>query len=227
MNSKSELHLEDLLESLRRHAAIIYTGPHKLFSAWDRLLLIGSAGSYLTSFSLVLIGKDHLQRSRALGMSFLILYCLATLLAIAVPLRQLILSWKDLSQPVSSLLKHRSAVILHDRKLLQQLRQMPRSELSFLSDRLQLEADHLRSRVGLLVGGIDKVGTVPLVIGAIVSGWKFLHEKQLAPGLLEIAVAGVAFLYLVGVIFTLTSHRLDELAHLIRAAEASMDRIDV
>lgn len=96
-------------------------------------------------------------------------------------------------------------------------------ELKFLAKRLQLNAEHLRSRVGLLVGTIDKVGVVPLAAGSLYTLWKLRQETHIEASYLITGLATLTLLYLAAMVLTLRSHRIDQCAQMLELA-ASKDR---
>jgi hypothetical protein len=61
--------------------------------------------------------------------------------------------------------------------------------LEYAAERLVLEAEQLRSRLGMLIGVVDKVGIIPMTVGTVISSYKFVAEANVRPS--YIAKSGI------------------------------------
>jgi hypothetical protein len=122
---------------------------------------------------------------------------------------------REISQPLSTV---RNPAIQVDYLRISQLRTFPVKELEYLSQRLQLEAEQLRSQFGLFVGAIDKVGIIPLVVGSAYTFWKWKHDAGLGSNFITVGLAGLISSYLFGMFLTVKSHRVDVCAQLLKLA---------
>jgi hypothetical protein len=127
---------------------------------------------------------------------------------------------KEMNQPLA---RARSSALQIDYLLISQLRSLPSQYLEYLSERLQLEVEQLRSRVGLAVGSLDKVGIVPLLVGTAYTLWKSRLEANLRPSYITIGFAFLTSLYGMGLWLFVKSYRADQHAQLLKLAVSEDD----
>jgi hypothetical protein len=176
----------------------------------------------------VLVGLGNkfslISRNAAILVSSLLL-----LLAQVVYLLRVVgMTWSALKEvtPNSGVPQVRVNVIQLDYQRLGQLRAFTNEELRYVAERLQLEAEHMRSRLGLLLGTIDKVGIIPLVVGSAYGVWKLVHEASLSLTGVMAVLAGLTFFYLIGMVVFIKGHRLDELAQLTNFASSEKFKVE-
>lgn len=128
--------------------------------------------------------------------------------------------------PDSRIPQVRINVIQLDSQRLQQLHAFTNEELRYVAERLQLEAEHMRSRLGLLLGTIDKVGIIPLIVGSAYGVWKLVHEASLSLTGVMAVLAGLTLFYLVGMVVFIKGHRLDELAQVANFAASENGKVE-
>ncbi len=109
-----------------------------------------------------------------------------------------------------------------DFALSRKISHIPPTALRFAAMQLRSQSEHLRIRIALITGALDKIGIVPLIASTGLTVWKLnaeLHAaKSLPTFLLYLVVAVIAVVYLSGMTDIIVSHRLEELADLMNFA---------
>lgn len=108
---------------------------------------------------------------------------------------------------------------------------MPTEALEFAKNRLRSEAEHLRVRVAVLVGALDKLGLVPLFASALLTIWN-VHEALSQHGnalpvpipVLYTIAGCLLFFYLASLGLISASHRIDELTQILELGLAHKSR---
>ncbi|MBB6144306.1 hypothetical protein HNQ77_002258 [Silvibacterium bohemicum] len=136
-------------------------------------------------------------------------------------------AWSGFREADQNVTRRNSSAILADVRLISVCRTLSTDELSFLSKRIQLNADQLRSRIGFLIGPVDKVGTVPLAIGTIWALLKAPEVTQAKTPVTIIVLFGLVLFYLTALLFTMRSHRIDECAQVLELAESQVSQIEI
>lgn len=161
----------------------------------DRIILALSVTSLVGSLIIAMLGKiSWIPRATAVIWSFGLL----GIGELGYLVMSALIAWstlKEISKPLSTV---RGSAIQLDYLRLSQLRTFPIKDLEYLGERLQLEAEQLRSRLGLMVGAIDKVGIIPLVVGSMYTAWKLVHEAGLQGSFITIGLALLTLFYLMG-----------------------------
>jgi hypothetical protein len=102
-----------------------------------------------------------------------------------------------------------------------------RRDLEYALDRITLLATQIRSRIALVIGALDKVGVIPLAIGAYFSVRRLLREQPSTPSDLSwmwgVAI-GLGFLYVAGLSLLEWAQDLDDaclvLKHAVQAKQS-------
>ena len=93
--------------------------------------------------------------------------------------------------------------------------------LTYALDRLTLVATQLRARIALLIGALDKVGLIPVVIGAYFPLRALFREQPPTPSELNWIIAtaaGLGILYLLAFSLLAWLQRLDEACVVLKHA---------
>ena len=102
-------------------------------------------------------------------------------------------------------------------------------DLEYAHDVLALAVEHIRSRIAIMVGALDKVGIIPLAITIYFSVHKWLAEPRVSQSELEYApvIGGaVAFLYLLGIYNLGSLQRSERLCLLLKHAVEEKKSLD-
>jgi hypothetical protein len=93
--------------------------------------------------------------------------------------------------------------------------------LAYALDRLTLVTAQLRARIALLIGAVDKVGLIPVAVGAYFPLRALLREQPPTPSELEWIIAtaaGLALIYLMAFSLLLWTQRLEEACVVLKHA---------
>lgn len=127
----------------------------------------------------------------------------------------------------SSFLRQEKEYIRKDFALSQKISQVSPTALRFAAMQVRSQSEHLRVRIALITGALDKIGIIPLVASTGLTVWKLnaeLHAaKSLPTFVLYVVVGAIALVYLAGVTNTIVSHRLEQLADLMNFAAESRE----
>jgi len=134
-------------------------------------------------------------------------------IAVAWPLfAKLRHSEKDLSQPVVSEFND-------DIDLIHQLtRDFQPLHLEYARNNFYLLSEQLRTRIGMLVGAIEKVGIIPLAATAYLSGQKAIKEGAVVFSEIEWIFAAFILLYLLAVHMVSVAQKIDRVALIYKQA---------
>jgi hypothetical protein len=99
-------------------------------------------------------------------------------------------------RPIRSILSAQSNRAKSDYELLLLLRQYPAPLMKYVAARLNMAIEHVRGRISIMAGSIDKVGIIPLVIGWMFSGEKFIHAANVERTYILIATTAFGLFYL-------------------------------
>jgi hypothetical protein len=127
-------------------------------------------------------------------------------------------AWVGFRSADQTVTKVNNCSILSDARLILFCEILSTDEIDFLSKRIRLNAEHLRSRIAFLVGPVDKTGAVPLAVGLIWALLKAQDVTQAQKPLVIIVLSGLTLLYLVAMLLTMRSHRIDECAQVLELA---------
>ncbi len=222
--SRESQEIEDVFRALNTTRGSGTWNPLKLFSRFDLFLMGGSLSLFVLSMVLGFVEKYKLSVSRAWTYVGLISLLLALLGAVTLTLRTTFGALKIFIKPLNWFLQIRQIQVSRDYELMKGLRGFSPSALRFVRGRLTLEAEHLRGRIAMLVGAIDKLGILPLLAGGLVSAVDFMAKTKVKMSWLEIALGGYGIIYLIGMQLVSVSHRIDELSQLVECAIAPEER---
>jgi hypothetical protein len=210
----------------------LYSSPRsnrglQFFSGIDGWILMANSSCVALSLLSAFLSRfSGNMRSKVVLLSYIFLAA-SELGFVVQALRSSFSAIKLVGRPVHSVLKTLGPPLNHDYELLLRLRSYDKPSLEFMSRRLTMEADQFRSRIGIFVGAIEKVGIVPLAVGAFITGWKFKEDTHPPLSYIVVGVAGMLLLYLLGVILTMSSSKLEKLADLVTmAAEKENETAD-
>ncbi len=207
--------LDVLIELLAEHSAVRYGMALTSLPRRDKYLLLGSGASF--GLALILTVTASIRGTTSAGREIAVLGSLAlAIIGAAAQALPLVRSLSGVLQPATSFLRDNAFRIANDYKVTQQLRGARESAVRYLGARLHLEADHIRGRVGIVIGAVDKVGLIPLIIGWLFSGTKFLQGTKSI--YLNMTLAALGILYVLSVMMIGVSYRIDELAQLVESA---------
>jgi hypothetical protein len=90
--------------------------------------------------------------------------------------------------------------------------------LSFAKQNFIQLSNHLKSRINLLVGAIEKVGIIPLAVASYYSYKKASSGELISFGAIEIIATSVVVLYLFSIHMVTVSHKFERIALIYDAA---------
>jgi hypothetical protein len=90
--------------------------------------------------------------------------------------------------------------------------------LSFAKQNFMQLSNHLKSRINLLVGAIEKVGIIPLAIASYYSYQKASSGELISFDAIEIIATSVVVLYLFAIHMVTVSHKFERIALIYDAA---------
>jgi hypothetical protein len=107
----------------------------------------------------------------------------------------------------------------NDIELIQSLSQdCSEHHLSFAKQNFMQLSNHLKSRINLLVGAIEKVGVIPLAIASYYSYQKASSSELISFGAVEIIATTIVILYLFSIHMVTVSHKFERIALIYDAA---------
>jgi hypothetical protein len=213
-----------LFSKLSEHTTI----RHRLipsYSGFER----GLVWTGITAFCLAVVVAIFTHflgfRSATVNLIGLSLVLLAELAGVGLVITAALEPIKSMLHPTKSLLIDRARWTQRDFDFARQLSAVPTDSLEFAITRLRSEAEHIRARVGLLVGALDKIGMVPLGASTILTLWTIQRESSqhglplLIPSYVLYSIAGgLFFLCVAGVGMFRASHRIEEITQIVQLA---------
>lgn len=120
---------------------------------------------------------------------------------------------KTLKNPMYAFLVDSSKNIDQMNKLANRLSIHSKEDLELAESLIKIESQHLKKRIGLLVGALETVGIIPLVVTTGISAYGILIDKKIP--YIEI-IAFTLFLFYIFMLYcNLFCHRLEKLALII------------
>ena len=107
---------------------------------------------------------------------------------------------------------------VRDFELAESFSRFTESQLYYAKERLSLESTHMRSRVSLLVGALDKVGIIPVLVAWILASYKYIADGSIVFEQIDWLVYGLLGLYLVTLPILFFVHKLERYLLLVNTA---------
>jgi hypothetical protein len=156
---------------------------------------------------------------RVFNLIALILLLLGTVVTLVLQVMTIFQSLRSFSQPVVTFLKGCAGRAKKDHEISQRLGGLSASAIRYVGTRLRTEADHLRVRVAVVVGALDKVGLIPLALGTYFTASKYVQDTHVEiTSNWEMGVAAFGIFYMLSMLMINVSHRIDELAQVLEIA---------
>ena len=105
-----------------------------------------------------------------------------------------------------------------DYKLAESFSRFSQTQLFYAKERLSLESTHMKARVGMLVGAIEKVGIVPVLVAWLFASYKYFADGEVMFEQVDWLVYGLLALYLVMLPILFFVHQLERYQLLVITA---------
>lgn len=105
-----------------------------------------------------------------------------------------------------------------DYKLAESFSRFSQTQLFYAKERLSLESAHMKARVGMLVGAIEKVGIVPVLVAWLFASYKYFADGEVMFEQVDWLVYGLLALYLVMLPILFFVHKLERYQLLVITA---------
>ena len=208
-----------MLERLAEHSSVQYGIKHAFSFGRSGYFLLGSGGFFVIALILTVLTKFLVGSSTVFQILILSSLLLAILSSTVFQVWTILRSLNSVLQPVASFLRSGKMRMGKDYQFSKELSKSPEPLIKYLGARLHMEAEHLRGRIGLLAGAIDKVGIIPLAGSLAFSLARFMKDADLRVTIYwEMGIAALGLLYILSIIMVAASHRIDELAQLTEFA---------
>lgn len=187
--------------------------------------MTGAAASYILGIIFALLTHVHCIHDAAVticyGLVLLgqIAYILFAVKQAAVPF------FKSLFQPTKALLDARSPVMSRDAQIWDCVQKFDPDDLEYAGRRLTLEAKQARKRIGLISPRLEKLGIIPALTAAILSGYKSVDAFQktgwkLPPNIFLYICVAICLINFGAIPLLTGTDRFDQLADLLKFAAA-------
>lgn len=148
----------------------------------------------------------------------LILVLLAQITGIFYQLSFVFEAFKIFKTPTRHFLEPITESAVRDFNLAESFSRFSESQLYYAKERLSLESAHMKSRVNLLVGALDKVGIVPVLVAWLMASYKYIANGTIAFEQIDWLVYGLLGLYLVMLPILFFAHKLERYLLLVNTA---------
>ncbi len=183
----------------------------------QELCVYGGCTIFLISVVLYITGKIEIFSDTTNSLLNLISLCLF----VGTEFLMILYQWstllpdilKTLKSPMHTFLVDSSRNIEHMNELATRLSIYNKEDLELAENLIKIESQHLKKRIGLLVGALETVGIIPLVVTTGISAYGILIDKKI-PYIEVIAYTLFGF-YIFMLYCNLFSHRLDKLALIV------------
>jgi hypothetical protein len=214
--------LEDVMRSMRR----IHRRPFKIFrnrlEKWFSWISIGSIGGvvvFSVLFSAVPWPQPQWPWWGTLAYLSMVMYYLSFMLAIFAgtvsSIRMIFSPERSMFAPVVTAFGEETSLVVRLADTYEH------EHLEYAQDRITLLVTQLRSRIALLIGALDKVGVLPLAVGAYFSLRALLKEQPFTPSELPWMVGlaiGLGVLYVAGMALQGWTQWLEEVCLVLKYA---------
>lgn len=183
------------------------------FQKWTFWLMFGFFGlAILVAISTKIEVYDW-QKPTAL-----ILSLLAQLTGLLYQFSFIFEAFKIFKAPTRHFLEPVTESSVRDFELAESFSRFTESQLYYAKERLSLEGKHMRSRVSLLVGALDKVGIIPVLASWSLAYYKYTANGSIAFEQIDWLVYGLLGLYLVTLPILFFAHKLERYLLLVNTA---------
>ena len=160
------------------------------------------------------IDHHNIQKLVAIG-----LVALSQLSALLFQLSFVFSGFRILKEPIRLILKPLTKLAVRDYELALSMSRFDISQLNYAKSRLALESKHMKSRVNILVGAIDKVGILPVVVTWVFSAYKYFHDNKLQFSEVDWLVYGLMGIYIVAILAFFFTHKIERYILVIDTAQ--------
>ncbi|WP_355662292.1 hypothetical protein [Halomonas salifodinae] len=150
--------------------------------------------------------------------SALILALMAQITGLLYQLSFVFEAFKIFKAPARHFLEPVTESSVRDFELAVSFSRFSESQLYYAKERLSLESKHMRARVSLLVGALDKVGIIPVLIAWIFASYKYIADGSITFEQIDWLVYGLLGLYLVTLPILFFVHKLERYLLLVNTA---------
>ncbi|WP_417534350.1 hypothetical protein [Marinobacterium stanieri] len=105
-----------------------------------------------------------------------------------------------------------------DYKLAESFSRFSETQLFYAKERLSLESSHMKARVGMIVGAVEKLGIVPVLIAWLFASYKYFADGKVTFEQVDWLVYGLLALYLTMLPILFFVHKLERYQLLVITA---------
>jgi len=178
-----------------------YQSDFQKHTFWAMIILFIIA--ILIAISTRFIGPFSWQKFIAL-----VFVALSQISALLYQLSFIFQSFKILKEPARHFLEPVTKSSAQDFELASSLSRFKKSQLEYAKSRLILECDQMKSRVGILVGAIEKVGILPVAVTWVLAAYKYFDKDMLVFSEVDWLVYGLMGIYIIAVPILFFTHKL-------------------
>lgn len=178
-----------------------------------RLMLFFFVSALLVALSTWVVGPYQWQKFTAL-----LLVALCQLTSLAYQLSFVFDGIKIFKAPARHFLEPVTKSSARDYGLANSMARFKKDQLSYAKNRLELEKSQMVGRTGFLVGAIEKVGIIPVSVTWFIAAHKFVADKVLDFGKVDLLVYGLMGIYMMAMFILSFVHKLERYILVIDAA---------
>lgn len=183
------------------------------FQKWVFWLMVDSLGLGLL---IALSTKIFISENQKLFS--LLFVVLSQVLSLVYQLSIIFQSVRVLKAPTRHFLEPVTASAAKDYQLAYNMQRFNLSQLNYALARLRLEVAQIRSRVGILIGAVEKVGIVPVALTTAFSAYGYFADGKIAFEQVDWVVYALMGLYVSVLPVLFFSHKLDRYALVVDTA---------
>jgi hypothetical protein len=105
-----------------------------------------------------------------------------------------------------------------DFELAESFSRFTESQLYYAKERISLEGSHMKARVSMLVGALDKVGIIPVSVTWILASYKYIANGTITFDQIDWLIYPLLGLYLVMLPILFFAHKLERYLLLVNTA---------
>lgn len=148
----------------------------------------------------------------------LLFVVVAQVLSLVYQMAIIFQSFQVLRVPTRHFLEPVTVSAAKDYQLASNMQRFNLSQLEYAFARLSLEVAQIRSRVGILIGAIEKVGIVPVALTTAFSAYGYFADGKIAFEQVDWVVYALMGLYVSVLPVLFFSHKLDRYALVVETA---------